>query len=986
MSIFTRQYNSILSAEVLKFLLRGVLPNVTELSRRVSESLTRDGVTLYQYIPQGSRVVFNWKLYNTALKQIKFDIDVFYEELLDLFNVSLSRVNYADLYHKVNSYHLSKLDTELKNLLFTVENADYYFLGAYDTFSDLTKTDRTNTTEGIVDLKEQALSLPYGARGVSRVKTSHLYKNVTWPVTIEEGSEYTESSSLVPGTKFGNIFSDTVSTWAYEVRTNKQEPVEIKFKFPLAGSQKDNVEVFINKIEIIPHSTNKQLVKIRVSNDNVNYLSITGYENGLTLDNQAITYSMDFETNLVQYLEVTLRKESPDSEITIGDKKLYQYIFGLKSLSAYTVGRYKKAVYYSVPFTFGDESDKISKVSITTNDLELPGTSIEYSVALDTEEPNFVPIVPTGKSKKDLGVNQVVEFNSTSEFSNRIVVPEDGDDAAIAYGQPYQGKTIYRIGDPITPKPLFGTVSMFRGYNCWYRDTSSAFQLKNISDVYISFATTNVESLYDIKKEIVSHTYLPNRRVTELSLSNVPYYNAARGHSLIPDPSFQGTSSNLQPNYAIYSVKQLTTVARKSITFNLTSRNIQLSATNIDISTVDNFPTLYETSNRNKYRYDLDYDIAYNLVGGIKKSTGVLRIPDGSDLLNSSGQVRNIQVTLEYTPDQDITHKVSNIYGNKLTLTNCIVAPSDTIQVEYRFVPKAPSQIIKSSIRVSAEPKTGNIRTFYEEGTDYVVDQSTGAIQKVPTGSIPANGSVYAEFSYRSSEEGIETFQIWAYVSSSQGTRINFDSNTSTKKNKLVANKSLGEAFYVNTPDGLIDITSALVTPLLKTGWVQFIVRSKNPDINTRYTTNLIDQVVQLRDQNKKKIFKSGGLYFREITAFIEPMEQKTLNHLRVNTLKTDYSSFAIDSTTDPLNHYVVLNFLPNSTSELYRKAPTDEAVTDGAPQEIYESFLMRWQSKNTTDTSTNKLIVRISLERSDEVTDGGVTPKVYSYDIRASV
>lgn len=989
MGIFQKQYQRVLANEILRFLLLGKLPNITEISKRVSMALGKDGNVTFQYIGQPYKSVFNWKLYNKALRQIKFDTDLFYEEMLDLFNFSLNRVNYADLYHKVNSYELNLLGNTLRNLLFTVENADFYFLGAFESFADMSKTNREESTEGIVDLKEQVLSLPFGGRGVSRVKTNHLFNKTTWPVTITEGSKYITEANILPGTSFGNIFSDTISTWVYEVKTNKQNPVEIRIRFPLAGSQEEEIEVFINRIELITHSVNKQNVKIRVSSDNVNYASIVGYEQGSDLIDQAKVYGLDFETNLVQYIEITFRKESPDSEVTVNGQKYYQYLFGLKSFSAYTTGRVKRATYQSLPFSFGDDQDKISKISLSSKDIELPGTSIEYSVALYNEEllTNFIPIIPINKNNKGLGANQVVEFNTVGNYRNRITVQTSGDDEALVYGSPFQGKSFYRIGDSLSPKPIFGTASLYRGYNCWYRDISKAFQIKNVSDVFIPFSQSDIESLYDTKQEVASHEYLRVRRQVELTLSLPPYYNSARGHALKPDPSFQGTSINLKPNYAIYSVQQISTVERKTTVFTPTSRSILLSATNIDVTDIASSPILYDTSLLNQYKKGIDYILETEDIGGIRKSTGVLLIPDDSDLLDSTGAIKPIQyLSLEYTPDPDITHKVISVIGNKVILDNAITDYTDSIQIEYRFVPKLPNEIIKSSVRISVEPLTGSTRTFYTEGTDYIVDPRTGSIQRLSSGSIPEDGSVYAQYSYRNAEEGIETFQIWAYVSSSAGIRIPIDVSLTTKKNNLIASRDLGEGFFVNTTDGLIDLTNAVVTPLLKQGWTQFIVRSKNPDINTTYGTNLIDQVIQLRDQNKKKVFKTNGLYFKEITALIAPMKQKTLNHLKVNTLKSDYSSFSIDDITDPLNAYLVLNFLPNTTAELYRKGPTEESVTDGVPQDIAESFLITWQAKIESEDSSNKLVVRIILERSDEISDGGITPKVMSYNIRASI
>jgi hypothetical protein len=196
--------------------------------------------------------------------------------------------------------------------------------------------------------------------------------------------------------------------------------------------------------------------------------------------------------------------------------------------------------------------------------------------------------------------------------------------------------------------------------------------------------------------------------------------------------------------------------------------------------------------------------------------------------------------------------------------------------------------------------------------------------------------------------------------------------------------KELGEGLYVNSPDGFFDISTATRTPLLNPGWIQFIVRSKNPDANTVYGDNLIDQVIQLRDENSKRIFRQQGLYFSEITALRDGMKQISLNHLKVNTLKSNHSFFAIDDTTDIGGiSYVVINFIPGQTEELYNRVASAEQDTDTRPSQVQETFLLIWYSELEQGIQGNQLVVKIELERSPEIGDGGITPKVHKYDIK---
>jgi hypothetical protein len=111
-------------------------------------------------------------------------------------------------------------------------------------------------------------------------------------------------------------------------------------------------------------------------------------------------------------------------------------------------------------------------------------------------------------------------------------------------------------------------------------------------------------------------------------------------------------------------------------------------------------------------------------------------------------------------------------------------------------------------------------------------------------------------------------------------------------------------------------------------------------------------------------------------------MVEKTLNHLKVNTLLNDHSSFAIDSITDPLNSYLVLNFKPNETTELYSKVPTADADESSPPSSSNEEFLLEWSEQPLSDSRPVGIKVKIGLVREPN-SDGSLTPKVFKYNLR---
>jgi len=994
MAIFERQYHKALAQELVRYMLLGKLPDANYISARL-QSLLGEGSATYKYISQPSRSVFQNEIYNKGIRRIKFDIDVLQEEVLFLINKAAERMTYADLYHKVNSYELSKLESELKSLLFTIQNADFYFLGAYDSFSDMSKTDRKESTEGIVELSEGCVSLPYGSKSTQKIKTNHLYQEISWPITVSvPGATDVLSSSLLAGTSFGNMFSDTTSAWGYEVTTKTNTGATIELIFPLAGSANQEIEVLVNKIALVPHSPSEQLVTVLISNDNVNYFAPLGYEQGLKLSDQKLVYSMEFETNLVQYVKLVISKTTPDNEIVVDDIKQYSYIFGLRNFSAYTIGRLSKGRYQSLPFSFDGAEEKISKVSIETDALLPPGCSLFYSVALADKNGNivtsFVPIAPIRDGT--VGASQVANFGTASYNSLRFSVPTVGDDAPQVYGRPFQGKTFYRIGPNLNPTPIFQASKLYRGYKAWYRDSSTAFEMTDISDIYISFEENDSESLYTWYKEVGLSENLPivdDTKKVQVTLTKPVYYNSSRGHLMKPPAGVTNTSADIKPNYSISKVTLTGPTTRRTKGFLLqNSRTQYLPVSNyiLQSTSEDNMPQLQTSYGGQIYRRNVDYILQTEDINGRQVPNGKFNIPDGSALLNSSGGIATPNLALEfvYTNDPDITYKVSSINDNFIVLSNLVVTNDDTIEVTYRYVPVSPSEIIKPSVRISDLPSTSSNRRFYVEGTDYNVSTADGGIQRIPTGSISNKGSVYAEYTFKNATAGIETFYTWCNITDTGGAQILLECSSTVKKNKLIVDTAAGEAFYVNTPQGLIEITNSITTPVMGPGWVQFVVRSKNPDTNAGYGSNLINQVLQLRDQNNKKIFRDNNLYFKEIVAFRDSMTEITLNHLKVNTLAANHRYYAIDNFTSPLSNYIVLNYLPNGTSELYLYGPTDDTDTTNNPQAINEEYLFVWTSKASDNLIGNKVIVRIDLERNQE-SDGSLTPKVFEYKLRAA-
>ena len=111
-------------------------------------------------------------------------------------------------------------------------------------------------------------------------------------------------------------------------------------------------------------------------------------------------------------------------------------------------------------------------------------------------------------------------------------------------------------------------------------------------------------------------------------------------------------------------------------------------------------------------------------------------------------------------------------------------------------------------------------------------------------------------------------------------------------------------------------------------------------------------------------------------------MQERTVNHLKVNTLMSDHSVFALDNTTDPLKSYIIISFLPNTTTELYNRIPTEDTDETSPPQDNPEEFVIQWATALESSDAPTSIVVKVDLKRNPEI-DGAQTCKVQQYTLR---
>ena len=981
MTIALRQYKKVYNDVMLEFLKDGTIPSHEDIVFRAGEDLPSVGAdisSIFKYRQQAANAVFDIIIHNKSIKDIDTDLSILYAELIEIESLNVNKMLYADLFHSVHIHQLNKLNKQLDALLFAVDGGEENFAAEFESFDDLTKTNQELSDNGVVDLNESAIVLPISLKGSFKIPLNHL-SNAPLGMTVSPEDNIT--SSTVPGTKPGNMFSDSILPWALEVITTEDTSAYVEFTFKM------DKEEFINRITLTHHGEKEQTAVIRTSVDNVNKKDLAGYSQGIKLKDQSHVVSLDFEDRLTEYIHVKLIKEVADSALDDG----FQFIFGLKNISLFTTGRQEVAEYVSKPFDFSGVTESIGKISINATEILPENTFINWFIGVaDTTgalSGSYMGISPINRLSS-VGAAKVISLSSVLNNEDQFITGSS-DYTLIDTSNNINFYNIFSG----TKAPVFGSALLYRGYRSWLRDQTKAVNPVLVKDNFIPFSKSDIQQLYQIKQETLSSSKNGISETVVVTSEN-PLYDTNKGHTFIP---FVGVNPGIDtdPIYAIYSANLASSVSSVTLTGKDFSAGgiIDLGVKNIKYISASDIVIRDEVSDV-VYTDGYDYIVELDDIGN---PTGKLIALEASD--NDTGPEKILpgygdpivypSVSITYSVDPDVTRFITKITGNQVFFDmNIDNLPGSQIIIKYRH---QATEVIKSSIKVKgAYGVAGNIK-IYTQGQDYIYDSTTANIQKLSTGQIGTSDDVYIDYKYNDLPDQLDQFFLWAYVNKDSGINIVTEkaSLDLLVKNKLEPNPFKSEEFLAQIPGvGLVNLTDAVNWPEMS-GWIQFIVKSSAPeDYIPSSGTPLIDQVIQMKDEAGDFIFIQDGKYFEELTALKEPMTQVSFNYLKNNTLKNDDKLFAIkEVTVDGTTTYqTVVNFEPNNSDKLYSFSAVGDGYTAEGPTGIYpidESWKIVSTSKDTSAGKFQKVIVKAILSRLPEASGGNITPKVFDYFIK---
>ena len=960
MSLVDRQITQKIADETLKFLQMGEVPENTRIFQNLRDFL-RSGVgsPTMKYRPQLSNDVVDITSYNLAMDELAFDFKVLYEEVVEHLNKILSRFHFTNQIYISSSRELDRLISRLDEELFTLSNADDHFQGFIEKFDSLDQVDQNKSTPGIVDLSAGELNLPTTPSSTLRVEAPHLFNATNWPVEILT-DQTVKINEAMQGAGFGNAFADSISVYRHRIRTSESGLLRAQITFPIAGPADQEKEVLINRIQIVPHADFPFRVRVLKSLDDINYTVFPGNTESILVDKQSRTYNFDFGTELVQFIRLEVEKETADTQV---DADTWEYLFGFFSIACFSMGRVPNGEMISKPFK---ASKPIGKVSLATTSTIPRGTDVNYFVGLADTTGALVdiwhPIRPANSLKDDRGFPEVVKFGDSERRSVELLA------SSIGYvNSSYKGIDFYEINPSgaLADEPLFGSATLLRGEGAWARDVNPQKDDFFTTNVYLDFSATDTQSLYVVESENLTPNSVSGADRIYVNTTYNPYYEPTLGHTLFPaagvNPNFDQS-----PAYAVYEAKWVRKDELKIInqasnggdfirlpagTVLDDDRRPEVRVTRLDIS--GNVTVMNRL-----LREDLDYEFRPSPPALVALASG-----DSwwKDQLNSNGL---LDFNVRYYLEDDITEKLTSINGSNLVFDSSFsgVTAGDVLNVKYRRRAEEPDiEVLPDTVIVKPVYGRDGLETPYLEGTDYTLDSRNGSIYRIPNGNIPDGGVVFVDYHYERTLFDVQTFSAWCKVTRAEMPEITLSA--------LNIDKSSGELFMLNTPKGLIDLSSLGSIPPLSVGWHNFIVKSTDPSSPTA----AIKQVISLVDRQNAPIFQTRGIYFDRIFSDREFMKQLTPDFLRKGILRDNHGFFAI---TD--DGKVIVNFLPGDTLDVY---PYKYDATTGGVVKTTERFLLDY-AVQTRVSPSDSLLVKIEMTRRPSI-DGGLSPTVDQYSLR---
>lgn len=964
MSIERRRVSEILEKASEEFLVEGRVPPPHEVQVKLNEWLQANtpGSPRMQLRMQPFRSKFDRASFNKSVTEALEDLDLLFAENLDIATRVTKGLNGDDVRYKAFRYQLGIIDDALENLLLVEPAATSYFASVFDTFNDMGNVNQDDTTAE-VDLETGSVRLPV-VGGVGRVNLGFMRNRARANLRFVPETAV-QSSDLLAGTRFGNLFDDLIgNVWAAQVTTNEDVELGAEFTIPVAvvldrGSTPiprtlatmETMAKRISRIDLEPHTPTPMGMYVEYSVDGRNYTRIPGFPDPILLEDKRV--QLNFISTLVRYLRFRMFK-TPDETLQIGaGDSVYRYTFGLKMLAVYQAGYSRFAELVTTADTpEGLEDSFVSKVALDVDERVPQGTDIRYFVALDGSS-EWRPI---STASREQDAPRIVEFGSSimaARSDNRVRIQ-----TTPSVNSTRNGITFYDIMTT-DPNVIPLSTRLFRGGNAWRRKVNLQEIQHSVRNNYVVFTLSdNRQKLYiEVEDERVTSP----GGVWPTNPTRVPLQHAILADESLPVVPVGSSREN--PNY---SVRRVLHVLNTAIGDSLAAVVASPSTDRATVSLTLSVATGKIVAGQQLYLSKATaFSGHWEVISVTEGSTVDVVV---SDPRHNLVDATNVTWQLGY---RDVTTQVDDIDANHLILSsNLAVNNADEFSVSYRRPLGLEHELVTTSVVVKGLTEGS---TVYQAGRDYVVDPETKSIARLSEGQIQGTGDqvvVRVDFNYRVFESDLDTYSTFLLVDSDEPKVIELTS-------AIGVDDEAGEGVYIDNGQAMLNVSDRTTFPPLPRGWRQIVVRSK-PLVGTGGsvdTASALYKVLVLTDANGNFIFRADGRYFVKATAHPEAMKETNLFKLQTGVRVEDRSFYALDG------NKIVVNWdpttLPDTIYPIVGVGPTLSLLS-------YEEFELEYRIKRSDITPGTALKLKAEFSRGPKQPTG-LTPELRAYNLKFS-
>ena len=948
-----------------KLLKRGVPPSFIEVSKEVSDIPLSSPTTQPLQFPFHSK--FDIEKYNEFLKACQSDFEVLYEGLyLQLYhNLSLLEKRNTELSRAIREAKI--VDDLFENEIHLSQYSSGYFYSFFDTFRTVDNID-LQKSDISVDLGTESVRLQRSNANTKRINLLQIDQD---QIAVSVAAKSLVKTETVPGQELKNIFDSLDTSWQHEVLTETKEKVTLSVIFPLS---KNLDEREVSSVVIEGYYPKEATIEVSKSRDGNNF-SLIGTKS--VIPGAAIRFQT--QPTPIKYIKFSITKRTPDEIISeVGNiRNVYRFI--TKEVSVYKEAFNDEGTLYTKLLTPSNSSLVINKVSLVVDDEIPEGTTIDYSIAPDTDPTTWFPISPINRTESSY--QRVVDFRqlvTVPPFSNIV----DISSASIStYTFPdgstsKNGLTFFTV-HTLNDSPQFDSVKFYRGINGWRRTKKEGpvrikeernnyviFSNKDSSQqFYVNVFNEELSAISDFDGTTQTKIYPkfpllvePSFRVSAVSSPNQnspdyivgrliqrPASNTSRTTSL----SFSNNASGSTPGVTIRIGSSSEGLEGKKIAVftgilsipvrRLTNQTVNLKYTTVYGNNVEDNFTIEQVL--------------------VKNNTSVMVLLDPHNKIQDADNTKSIFLSIE---SLDITGDIADTDENTVYLDPSLeVRKGDSFIIDYRRQLINSEEIIDSSIEVRDTIDGNKVYVF---GKDYTVDFVNKTISVTSDGDIKVGDvavSIRLSFQYKSRTPDLYTYETNVVVPFGGVNAIIQPLSLNEKESAVL----IGET-------GAVDLSS---TSILKLAPGTYTVRvvTKIPRIlsnNTIDTNNALYKTINIKDSKNNYLFQQG-LYFERMQAWLSPMKEVSMFELTSNTYKEDHSKFSVD------DKKIVFNFNPLDEDSFYL-VPGSSIVARK------ETFAIGYTYKPSLPKNVSGVYFRAYMRKSPKTQ---LSPELHSYTLRFS-